>query len=59
MKLVLVTGARLSTTLQRLPFLPAADALVAESGGRIFYPGSLPTAAPLQVRHRLCGAGSA
>ncbi|KAI8476919.1 MAG: hypothetical protein J3K34DRAFT_381927 [Monoraphidium minutum] len=47
-KLVLTTGARLATTLQRLPFLPAADAIVAEGGGRIYYPGSLPTACPLQ-----------
>jgi hydroxymethylpyrimidine pyrophosphatase-like HAD family hydrolase len=39
------TGGRLSTILQRLPFLPAADAIVCESGGRIFYPGdALPTA---------------
>lgn len=28
----LVSGARTSTVLQRLPFLPAADALVAENG---------------------------
>lgn len=49
-KLVLVSGARLSTVMQRLPFLPAADAIVAESGGRVFYPGQLPTAAPLQAR---------
>lgn len=47
-KLVLISGARLSTVLQRLPWLPAADAIVAESGGRIYYPGALPTAAPLQ-----------
>ncbi|KAF8055736.1 hypothetical protein HT031_006640 [Scenedesmus sp. PABB004] len=35
---VLVSGARTSTVLQRLPFLPAADAVVAENGGRIWYP---------------------
>ncbi len=45
---VLLTGARTATLLQRLPFLPAADAYVAENGGRIFYPDqTLPTAAPL------------
>ena len=49
MKLVLVSGARAQTLLQRLPFLPAADAYVCENGGRIFYPhGPLPTALPLQ-----------
>lgn len=46
--LVLLTGARTSTLLQRLPYLPAADAYVAENGGRIFYPDqTLPTAMPL------------
>ena len=45
---VLLTGARTSTLLQRLPYLPAADAYVAENGGRIFYPDqTLPTAMPL------------
>ena len=45
---VLITGARTSTLLTRLPFLPAADAYVAENGGRIFYPDTtLPTAMPL------------
>ena len=45
---VLITGARTSTLLARLPFLPAADAYVAENGGRIFYPDStLPTALPM------------
>lgn len=43
-------GARLSTLLARLPFIPAADAYVCESGGRIFYPCTLddgiPSAAP-------------
>lgn len=29
---VLVSGARTSTVLQRLPFLPAADAIIAENG---------------------------
>ena len=32
-RLVLITGARMSTLLQRLPFLPAADAFVCENGG--------------------------
>lgn len=46
--LVLITGARSATLLQRLPFLPEADAYVCENGGRIFYAGSpLPTACPL------------
>ena len=45
---VLITGARTATLLQRLPFLPSADAYVAENGGRIFYPDqTLPTAMPL------------
>ncbi|KAF5839035.1 HAD-like domain-containing protein [Dunaliella salina] len=48
LKFVVVTGARLSTLLMRLPYLPYADALVCENGGRIFYPGgSLETACPL------------
>ncbi|CAD7696486.1 unnamed protein product [Ostreobium quekettii] len=33
----LITGARTMTLLQRLPFLPLADAYVSENGGRIFY----------------------
>jgi hypothetical protein len=37
-KVVLVSGCRASTLIQRLPFLPHADAYVCESGGRIFYP---------------------
>lgn len=45
---MLLTGARTATLLQRLPYLPAADAYVAENGGRIFYPDqTLPTAMPL------------
>ncbi|EFJ50453.1 hypothetical protein VOLCADRAFT_103907 [Volvox carteri f. nagariensis] len=45
---VVITGARLSTLLMRLPYLPAADAYVCENGGRILYPGSdLPTACPI------------
>lgn len=30
---MIVSGARTSTVLQRLPYLPAADAIVAENGG--------------------------
>ncbi|KAK9814335.1 hypothetical protein WJX72_004109 [[Myrmecia] bisecta] len=46
--LVLLTGARLSTLQQRLPFLPAADAYVCENGGRVFYHNTfLPTALPI------------
>lgn len=40
-KLVLVTGARTSTLLNRLPYLPKADAYCTEAGGRIFYPISM------------------
>ena len=47
-KVVLISGCRTSTLLQRLPFLPACDAYVCESGGRIFYPNtSIPTALQL------------
>jgi hypothetical protein len=37
-KFVLVSGMRTSTLLQRLPYLPRADAYCTEAGGRIFYP---------------------
>lgn len=37
-KVVLVSGTRYSTLVNRLPFLPRADAYVIENGGRIFYP---------------------
>ncbi|CAB9502320.1 expressed unknown protein [Seminavis robusta] len=37
-KLVLVSGMRTSTLLNRLPYLPRADAYATEAGGRIFYP---------------------
>jgi hydroxymethylpyrimidine pyrophosphatase-like HAD family hydrolase len=48
LKFVIITGARLSTLLMRLPYLPLADAYVCEGGGRIFYPGSsLPVACPV------------
>jgi hypothetical protein len=39
-KLVLVSGMRTTTLLQRLPYLPRADAYCSEAGGRIFYPTS-------------------
>jgi hypothetical protein len=42
-KLVLISGARASTLLQRIPYLPRADAYCCESGGRIFYPVRLKT----------------
>ena len=36
--IVLVSGMRTSTLLNRLPYLPRADAYCTEAGGRIFYP---------------------
>lgn len=36
-RVVLITGARTSTLIQRAPHLPQADAYVSENGGRIFY----------------------
>ncbi|KAG1658592.1 hypothetical protein FOA52_016204 [Chlamydomonas sp. UWO 241] len=44
-KFVVISGARLSTLLMRLAYLPAGDAYVCENGGRIFYPGSPHTTA--------------
>lgn len=44
-KIVLITGARLSTLLMRMAFLPAADAYVCENGGRIYYPNATLTVA--------------
>ena len=45
---VLISGARSSTFMERLPYLPAADAYVMENGGRIFFPSSDSlTAAPI------------
>jgi hypothetical protein len=38
LQLVLVSGMRTSTLLNRLPYLPRADAYCTEAGGRIFYP---------------------
>ena len=47
-KLVLVTAARLSTLVARFPALPACDAYLIESGGRILFPDpSAPTAGAL------------
>lgn len=39
-KVVLVSGCRFATLLQRLPYLPKADAYVCESGGRILIPNA-------------------
>lgn len=39
-KVVLVSGCRFATLLQRLAYLPRADAYVCESGGRIFFPNT-------------------
>jgi hypothetical protein len=36
--LILISGMRTTTLLNRLPFLPRADAYCSEAGGRIFYP---------------------
>jgi len=36
--LVLISGMRTSTMMDRIPFLPKADVYCCESGGRIFYP---------------------
>lgn len=48
-KVVIVTGARSSTLMERLPYLPAADAVVSENGGRIFYvDGSWSSFVPLR-----------
>ena len=35
--LVVISGCRYSTLLERLPFIPEADVYACESGGRIFY----------------------
>lgn len=61
-QLVLITGARISTLLQRMAYLPTADAYICENGGRIFYPGSsLPLALPItedmEWRHKHNAAG--
>jgi hydroxymethylpyrimidine pyrophosphatase-like HAD family hydrolase len=33
---IIISGARTSTVLQRLPYLPAADAIIAENGEQLF-----------------------
>jgi hypothetical protein len=33
----MISGARTSTIFQRIPFLPEADALATENGGRVFH----------------------
>lgn len=39
-KVVLVSGVRESTFVDRMPYLPFTDAYVLENGGRTFYPNS-------------------
>lgn len=63
-RFVLISGARSTTVFERLPFLPAADAYVAENGGRVFMPvpaSRALTAAPIeedmQWRWRHAAAG--
>jgi hydroxymethylpyrimidine pyrophosphatase-like HAD family hydrolase len=46
---IIISGARTSTVLQRLPYLPAADAVIAENGEQLLF-GTLPRAAPPLVR---------
>ncbi|KAG5192281.1 HAD-like protein [Tribonema minus] len=45
-KLTLVSGVRYSTFVDRLPYLPHADAYCIENGGRIFYPTAAPSPPP-------------
>jgi hypothetical protein len=53
-RLVLVSGMRTSTLLQRLPYLPKADAYCSEGGSRIFYPvTSSPRAEGTRPKHRV------
>jgi hypothetical protein len=40
-KFAVVSGMRTTTLLQRLPYLPLADAYCSENGGRIFFPVSM------------------
>ena len=47
-KFVVITGARLSTLLMRLPYLPACDAFVCESGAQYMpYTVELRASSPL------------
>ncbi|CAJ1941091.1 unnamed protein product [Cylindrotheca closterium] len=48
-KFVLVSGMRTTTLLNRLPYLPKADAYCSEAGGRIFYPTDKLTEGCFQV----------
>lgn len=49
---VIITGARSSTLLARLPYLPKADAYVSEGGGRIWWHDhTLPTACCIAEDH--------
>jgi hydroxymethylpyrimidine pyrophosphatase-like HAD family hydrolase len=34
---IIISGARTSTVLQRLPYLPAADAIIAENGEQMLF----------------------
>ena len=34
---VMISGARTSTIIQRLPYLPTPDAVATENGGRLFF----------------------
>jgi hypothetical protein len=46
---VLISGARSTTVLARLPWLPQADAVVAENGGKIWLAdGEWPSPLPLR-----------
>ena len=48
-KVVLISGARTSTILERLPCLPVADAVVTENGGRVWYTdGNWKTCLPMR-----------
>lgn len=51
---VIVTGARKSTVLERLQFLPDADVVVGESGSRIYIHGELDEAWEQRMRP-ICG----
>ena len=58
-KLVLVSGTRYSTLVNRLPFLPRADAYVIENGGRIFYPKKSAVAPPSSGEEAVAAAAAA
>jgi len=48
-KLVLVSGMRTSTLINRLPYLPKADVYCSEAGGRIFFAIENPTGESIRV----------